>query len=99
MEVLADHSTDGRESMCASPIDRMGNLVRGTHLREGEAGHNVLLVRTMEDTQRSQSISTESQEIAKQAEVAGWTAKLCAKQGIRLFGFRFGKKNWNRGTV
>ena len=45
----------------------MGNLVRGTHLREGEAGHNVFLVGTMEDTQRSQPISTESQKIAKQA--------------------------------
>ena len=53
---------------CAfSPTDRMGNLVRGTHLREGEAGHNVLLVGTMEGTQRSQPISTENQEIAKQA--------------------------------
>ena len=45
----------------------MGNLVRGTHLREGEAGYNVLLVGTMEDTQRSQPISTENQEIAKLA--------------------------------
>ena len=53
--------------MCACPIDRMGNLVQGTHLREGEAGHNVLLVGTMEGTQRSQPISTENQEIAKQA--------------------------------
>ena len=46
---------------------RMGNLVRGTRLREGEAGHNVLLEGTMEDTQRSQPISTENREIAKQA--------------------------------
>ena len=45
----------------------MGNLVRGTHLREGEAGHNVFLVGTMEDTQRSQPISTENRKIAKQA--------------------------------
>ncbi len=45
----------------------MGNLVRGTHLREGEAGHNVFLAGTMEDTQRSQPISTESQRIAKRA--------------------------------
>ncbi len=45
----------------------MGNLVRGTHLREGEAGHNVFLAGTMEDTQRSQPISTESRRIAKRA--------------------------------
>ena len=45
----------------------MGNLVRGTHLREGEAGHNVFLVGTMEDTLRSQPISTQNRKIAKQA--------------------------------
>ena len=36
-------------------------------IREGEAGHNVFLERTMEDTLRSQPISTQNQKIAKQA--------------------------------
>ena len=53
-------------SRCIS-TGRMGNLVRGTHLREGEAGHNVFLVGTMEDTLRSQPISTQNRKIAKQA--------------------------------
>ena len=41
--------------------------------------HNVSLVGTMEDTRRSQTISTESQEIAKHV---CWAAKLCAKRGV-----------------
>ena len=49
---------------------RWGTDVQGTHCREGEAGHNVSLGGTMEDTQRSQTISTESQGIAKQVTLS-----------------------------
>ncbi len=40
---------------------------KATHQREGEAGYNVLLKSTMGDTLRSQTISTELRQIAKQA--------------------------------
>jgi len=40
---------------------------KATHRREGEAGYNVLLKGTMGDTLRSQTISTELQQIAQQA--------------------------------
>ena len=49
-------------------LRRWGTNVPGTHLREGEAGYNVFLGGTMEDTQRSQPISTESQRIAEEAD-------------------------------
>jgi len=39
---------------------------KATHRREGEAGYNVLLKGTMGDTLRSQTISTELQQIAQQ---------------------------------
>ena len=45
---------------------RWGSGSQATHCREGEAGYNVFLIGTMEDTQRSQPISTENQEIAEQ---------------------------------
>ena len=45
---------------------RWGSGAQATHCREGEAGYNVFLIGTMEDTQRSQPISMENQEIAKQ---------------------------------
>ncbi len=40
---------------------------KATHYREGEAGYNVLLKGIMGDTLRSQTISTELQQIAQQA--------------------------------
>jgi len=40
---------------------------KATHCREGEAGYNVLVNRTMGDTLRSQTISTQLQQIAQQA--------------------------------
>lgn len=46
---------------------RWGTEAQGTHCREGEAGHNVLLERKMGDTLGSQTISTELQQIAEQA--------------------------------
>ena len=49
-------------------LRRWGTNVPGTHRREGEAGYNVFLAGTMEDTQRSQPISTESQRIAEEAD-------------------------------
>ena len=45
---------------------RWGSGSQATHCREGEAGYNVFLIGTMEDTQRSQPISMENQEIAEQ---------------------------------
>lgn len=59
-----DHSTGAgkyyqRESGEVEP--------KATHHREGEAGYNVLLKGTMGDTLRSQTISTELQQIAQQA--------------------------------
>jgi len=45
---------------------RWGTDAQGTHCREGEAGYNVFLEGTMEDTQRSQPVSTNNQEIAMQ---------------------------------
>jgi group II intron reverse transcriptase/maturase len=44
---------------------RWGSSAQATHCREGEAGYNVFLIGTMGDTQRSQTISTENQGIAK----------------------------------
>jgi RNA-directed DNA polymerase len=46
---------------------RWGTEVQGTHCREGEAGHNVLLGGEMGDTPRSQTVSTKLQQIAEQA--------------------------------
>jgi len=40
---------------------------QATHRREGEVGYNVQLEGKMEDSSRSQPISTQIQEIAKQA--------------------------------
>ncbi len=48
-------------------LERWGTDVPGTHYREGEAGCNVSLVRTMGDTQRSQTISPNNQRIAEHA--------------------------------
>jgi len=62
--VLADRSTDG--SGVLEPI-RWGTVAHGTHCREGEAGYNVYLAGKMEDTPRSQPISTQRQGIAAQA--------------------------------
>ena len=62
-EVLADHSTEGSEGMESV---RWGSEAQATHCREGEAGYNVSLEGTMGDTQRSPTISTETQGIAKQ---------------------------------
>ncbi len=64
MEVLADHSTDVGAEVLAG---RWGSDVQATHCREGEAGHNVLLGGKMGDTLRSQTISTQLQQIAEQA--------------------------------
>lgn len=61
-EVLADHSTDAG----SQPVVRWGSEAQATHCREGEAGHNVFLVGTMGDTQKSQTISTQNQGIASQ---------------------------------
>jgi len=47
---------------------RWGTEAQGTHCREGDAGHNVLLGGQMRDTQRSQIISTKLQQIAEQAK-------------------------------
>ena len=45
----------------------VGKFAQATHWREGEVGYNVRLEGKMEDTSRSQPISTQIQEIAKQA--------------------------------
>ncbi|MFQ5853938.1 MAG: reverse transcriptase domain-containing protein [Candidatus Binatia bacterium] len=47
---------------------RWGTEVRGTHCREGEAGHNVFLEGTMGDTPGSQTVSMKLQRIAEQAQ-------------------------------
>src|SRR5210317_360798 len=47
---------------------RWGTKAHGTHCREGEAGHNVFLERSMGDTLGSPTISTKLQRIANQAE-------------------------------
>jgi retron-type reverse transcriptase len=47
---------------------RWGSEAQATHLREGEAGYDVLLKGKMGDTSRSQTVSTRLQRIAKQAE-------------------------------
>ena len=46
---------------------RWGSVVQATHCREGEAGHNVYMEGIMEDTPRSQTISTENRMIVEQA--------------------------------
>ncbi len=46
---------------------RWGTEAQGTHCREGEAGHNVLLEGNMGDTLRSPTVSTQLQQIAQQA--------------------------------
>jgi len=46
---------------------RWGSEAQATHRREGEAGHNVSLVGTMGDTQKSPTISTANQGIAAKA--------------------------------
>jgi len=63
--VLAEHSTGVRVNL----PEREGGEVepKATHCREGEAGCNVLQKGTMGDTSRSQTISTELQQIAQQA--------------------------------
>ncbi len=61
-----DHSTDGQCSISYRP-GRWGTETQGTHCREGEAGHNVLLKGNMGDTSRSQTVSTKLQQIAEQA--------------------------------
>jgi len=48
-------------------LGRWGTETQGTHCRKGEAGHNVLLGGNMEDSSRSQPISTQLQQIAEQA--------------------------------
>ncbi|MBW1715988.1 MAG: hypothetical protein JRJ77_09215 [Deltaproteobacteria bacterium] len=49
-------------------LRRWGSEAQATHLREGEAGYDVLLKGKMGDTSRSQTVSTRLQQIAKQAE-------------------------------
>jgi hypothetical protein len=73
-EVLADPSTDVRETR----TERWGSGAQATHRREGEAGHNVSLVGTMGDTQRSQTISMDNRGIA--AQVARNSSK-CSDSG------------------
>jgi len=46
---------------------RWGTVAHGTRCREGEAGYNVYLAGKMEDTQKSQPMSTQRQGIAGQA--------------------------------
>ena len=46
---------------------RWGTEAQGTHRREGEAGHNVLLEGNTGDTSRSQTVSTKLERIAEQA--------------------------------
>jgi RNA-directed DNA polymerase len=48
-------------------LERWGTETQGTHWREGEAGHNVLLDGKMSDTKRSELILTQLQQIAEQA--------------------------------
>lgn len=75
--VLAEHSTDGVRSYWAS--GRWGTATRGTHCREGEAGHNALLNGKTGETLSSQTVSTAIQQIAEPAVVtASRVAKLCA---------------------
>jgi len=50
-----------------SSSGRWGTKVHGTHFREGEAGHNVLLEGDTEDTLRSPTVYTKLQRIAEQA--------------------------------
>jgi RNA-directed DNA polymerase len=47
---------------------RWGTEAQGTHCREGETGHNILLKGKMGDTSRSQTVSTKLQRIAEQAK-------------------------------
>ena len=54
---------------------RWGTEAQGTHCREGDAGHNVLLDGTMGDTQRSQTVSSKLQ----------WIAMLAVKHPDRVF--------------
>ena len=65
MAVLAEHSTEGLRLMLRPR--RWGTEAQGTHCREGEAGHHVLLEGDMGDTSRSPTIATKLQRIAKQA--------------------------------
>ena len=60
MAVVADHSTD--ELVTSS--GRWGTETQGTHFREGEAGHNVLLCGTTRGTLRPQLVSTQVQQSA-----------------------------------
>jgi len=76
-EVLADHSTEGSDNLESV---RWGSEAQATHRREGEAGYNVSLEGTMGDTQRSQTISTEFQGIAKVG------SKVMRQSGCRLIG-------------
>jgi hypothetical protein len=58
---------------------RWGTATRGTHCREGEAGHNALLNGKTGETLSSQTVSTAIQQIAEPAVVtASRVAKLCA---------------------
>ena len=47
LAVVADHSTD---ELAKSSSGRWGTDAQGTHCREGEAGHNVLLCGTTKGT-------------------------------------------------
>ena len=72
MAVVAEHSTDElanpvREGGEPRPKEPALSAAEGTHCREGEAGHNVLLKGNIGDTLRSQTVSTKLQRIAKQA--------------------------------
>ena len=58
---------------------RWGSDAQATHRREGEAGCNVFLERTMGDTQKSQTISTDNQGIAKQA---AFDTKECSERRV-----------------
>jgi RNA-directed DNA polymerase len=62
--VLAEHSNDDRR---VSRLKGWGTNVQGTHYREGEAGHHVLLNRPTGDTLRSPTVSPILQQIAKEA--------------------------------
>ena len=64
MAVLVKHTTEGQSP---SWLRRWGTRAQGTHCREGETGHHVLLDRPTGDTLRSPTVSTTLQQIADQA--------------------------------
>ena len=59
-----------------------GSEIQATCRSGGEAGHNILMEGNMEDTQRSQTISTKLHQIAVQ------DSKVMRQMRLRLFGFQ-----------